>query len=144
MVFAVVSGLDTVMKNFLFLIKYFLILGTLTARRTSKQKIKNYQGPSRNWDFLISTNLSPQRVARIVFRAIRRFEHCSKMVLINNTSTPKKFDAPSPCILRCRGTWTGKNSGSLLEQSLIAGHLVVRTHSSSFGYTPNSVEWPFN
>jgi hypothetical protein len=41
-VFAVVSGLDTVTKNILFLIKYFLMLGTLTARST-KQKIERYQ-----------------------------------------------------------------------------------------------------
>ena len=42
-VFAVVAGLDTVTKSFLFLKKrYFLILGTSTARRT-KQKIKNYR-----------------------------------------------------------------------------------------------------
>jgi hypothetical protein len=33
-VFAVVSGLDTVTKNILFLMKYFLMFGTLTARST--------------------------------------------------------------------------------------------------------------
>jgi hypothetical protein len=38
-VFAVVSGLDTVTKSFLFRKRYFLIVGTLTARRTN-QKIK--------------------------------------------------------------------------------------------------------
>ena len=40
-VFAVVSGLDTVTKTFLFLAKrYFLIVGILTARMT-KQQIEN-------------------------------------------------------------------------------------------------------
>jgi hypothetical protein len=42
-VFAVVSWLDTVMKSFLFRKRYFLMAGTLTARRT-KQKIKNDRG----------------------------------------------------------------------------------------------------
>jgi hypothetical protein len=41
-VFAVVSALDTVTKSFLLKREYFLILGTLAARRT-KQKIKNYR-----------------------------------------------------------------------------------------------------
>ena len=42
LVFAVVSGLDTVMKIFLLRKQYFLILGILTAQRT-KQKIKDYR-----------------------------------------------------------------------------------------------------
>jgi hypothetical protein len=41
-VFVVVSGLYTVTKNILFLMKYFLMFGTLTARST-KQKIEKYQ-----------------------------------------------------------------------------------------------------
>jgi hypothetical protein len=41
-VFAVVSWLDTVTKNFLFLIiRYFLILGTLSAQRTKQKILKN-------------------------------------------------------------------------------------------------------
>ena len=42
-VFAVVSELETVTKSFLFKKQHFLILGTLTARRT-KQNIKNHRG----------------------------------------------------------------------------------------------------
>src|SRR6266852_5045626 len=72
-VFAVVSRLDTVTKTFLLRKGFFLTHGTLSAR-TTKQILKTTEA-SRNRDLFISTNLSPQHVARIVFRAIRRFEH---------------------------------------------------------------------
>ena len=54
------------------------MLGTLQAR-TTERKIKLILA-SKNKD-LMNTNLSPQRVARIVFREIRRFEHYSRTVL---------------------------------------------------------------
>jgi hypothetical protein len=52
-VFAVVSGSDTVTKRFLLRKEYFLILGTLIARRT-KQRIKTV-GSSRSWGSLINS-----------------------------------------------------------------------------------------
>ena len=113
LVLAVVSELDTVTRTFLLRREYLLTIGTLTARRT-KKKIKNEA--SRNWDFLTSTNLSPQCVARIVqvivFRAIRRYERCSRMVLNQYHCTKERIDTPSSCALRCRGTW----AGTVLEQ----------------------------
>ena len=36
----------------------------------------------------------------------------------------------------------GCSNGSLLEQPLVTGHVVVRTHSGTFGYTLHLVEWP--
>jgi hypothetical protein len=42
-VFAVVSELDTATKSFLFRKRYFLTVGTLTARRT-KENIRNHRG----------------------------------------------------------------------------------------------------
>jgi hypothetical protein len=130
-VFAVVSVLNTVTKRFLLRRGCFLIFGTLLARRT-KQKIKNYRG-IKKLGFI--TNLSPQRVARIVFRAIRRFECCSRMVLDRYHYTKEGIGAPSSSALRCRG-----RTGSRLEQSFVTGHLLVRTHSGTFGYTPHIVE----
>ena len=108
-VFAVVSGLDTVTKNILFLNKRFLILGTLSARST-KQKVENIK-LSRTLDLMISTNPSPQRVAwivqGIVLGAIRRFECCSRMVLHEHDYAKEGIDAPLSWALGCRGTWAG-------------------------------------
>jgi hypothetical protein len=37
----------------------------------------------------------------------------------------------------------GWSNGSLLEQPLVTGHVVLRTHSGTFGHSPHLVEWPF-
>jgi hypothetical protein len=128
-VFAVVSGLDTVTENILFLIKYFLILGTLMARST-KQKIENVKS-SRNLDLIISTDPSPQHVAwivqGIVLRAIRRFECCSRMVLHEHHYAKEGIDAPLSCALRSRGTWAG-----IMGHHQTNHRLSSSTHALSF------------
>ena len=53
-VFTVVSRLDTVAKSFLFTKQHFLMVGTLTARRT-KQKTENDRGIKNSE--LLGTNL---------------------------------------------------------------------------------------
>jgi hypothetical protein len=104
-VFTVVSGLDTVTvtKSFLLKKRCFLILGTLTARMTSKRlKIIGELG------FIDKHDMSAQRVARgMVLRAIQRFQCCSRMAL-SCGYTKGGIDAPSSCTLRSRGTWAGE------------------------------------
>jgi hypothetical protein len=48
----------------------------------------------------MNTNLSPQRVARIVFRAIRRFEYCSRTTLekYHYATQTKGLTHPRPAI----------------------------------------------
>ena len=70
------------------------------ARRT-KQNIENHRGIKE----LISTNLSPQGVARVVFLAIQRLEYCSRMFIDEYHCMIEGIDAPSSFTLRCQGTW---------------------------------------
>jgi hypothetical protein len=113
-VFAVVSALDTVTKSFLFRKKYFLMVGTLVARRT-KQKIKNYRGIKELYEPVTRTRTSTRcsdspsdcLPCDLAIRDFRDFR-----VLFQDGSRPisqlkEGIDVPSSWALGCRGTWAG-------------------------------------
>ena len=57
----------------------------------------------RNLDLLVNTNLSPQRVAWIVFRATWRYECCSRWFSTNITTQKKGLTHSLPALCDSEG-----------------------------------------
>ena len=125
--------MDTVTKTLL-LEKYFLKVGTSTARRT-KQEVKSHR-VVKELCSIKSTNLLPQLVAQGIAlcairwcdRTDRWCECCSRIVFEQYLCTKEGIDAPS-CALRCR-----HRRGTEAEA---IGHHYYKTVASAASHRPS-------
>ena len=131
------------MTKTLLLEKYFLKVGTSTARRT-KQEVKSHRD-IKELCLIRSTNLLPELVAQgIALRAIRwcdrRCECCSRMVFEQYLCTKEGIDAPSSCAVRCRHC-RGTGAGVVLGSSLNSHRRSGDTHALRYTWLYSKSCW---